>query len=64
MRACLRAKPRSLAAQAALRSRERGARGLQTLLGLLRGLDQEQVGLLRLRKRLQQLPRLLRGNKG
>lgn len=50
----------SFVAQAALRDGQRGGRALQALLGLLRGLDQEQVGLLRLRERLQQLPRLLR----
>ena len=47
-------------AQAPARGRERGGRALQALLHLLRGLDEEQVARLRLRERLQQLPRLLR----
>ncbi len=47
-------------AQAPARGRERGGRALQALLRLLRGLDEEQVARLRLRERLEQLPRLLR----
>jgi hypothetical protein len=51
-------------AQAPARGRERGGGALQALLRLLRGLDEEQVARLRLRERLQQLPRLLGPGRG